>query len=98
MNIVLKSMLPVTMAVNVFFAMIMVECHAQWIDFYDPVLPRRSTNMAIGYYNQSIYLLYVLFTSDFCDASVICCYLIVAAVEGRRIGFIFLTLNSLNMT
>ena len=94
----LKSMLLVTMAVQVFVAMIIMECHAQWIDFYDPVLPRRSTNMAIGYYNQSIYLLYVLYISDFWDASVHCCYLIVVAVEGQRIGFIFLTPNSLNMT
>ena len=33
--------------------------HASWVEHTDPVLPQTARNMAIGYYNIYIYIMYV---------------------------------------
>ena len=40
----------------------------QWIEHTDPPLPRSNNEMAIAYYNQSIYLLYVVLVFVFAIA------------------------------
>ena len=44
--------------------------HGQWSVIDDPSLPRGDSEMAIGYYNESIYLLYVLFVSVHCQIEI----------------------------
>ena len=44
------------------FGLVMIV-YGQWIQHNDPALPRGDEVMAIGYYDESIYLLYVLSVS-----------------------------------
>lgn len=48
-----------TMAAFLTSSAIMALTHGQWIEHTDPALTRQDYMMAIGYYKQSIYLLYV---------------------------------------
>ena len=49
------------MAALFFYLSVVMMARSQWIQHYDPALPRKDYLMAIGYYNESIYLLYMLF-------------------------------------
>ena len=47
------------MAAFLLSSAIMAMTHGQWGEHSNPALPREDYMMAVGYYNQSIYLLYV---------------------------------------
>ena len=51
------------MAALLFFVTVTVMCGGKSIELNDPSLPRAGHMMAVGHYNQSIYLMYDLFAS-----------------------------------
>ena len=40
------------------FVVVLAIVRGQWTQYLDPTMPRASEQMAVGYYNQSIYLMY----------------------------------------
>ena len=63
-NEVDESTVGVIMVALLFVAITLVMCDGEWTQHDEPALPRACYGMAVGYYNQSIYILYVLFQNQ----------------------------------